>query len=218
MTGFDEELGLWIRVSRRAPEESRGALFLDRDGVIVEDRGYVCRGEEIALIPGSAGVIAAANRAGIPVVVVTNQAGIARGYYGWKEFGEVEEAIARELAAAGASLDAVLACPYHPEGIAGWAHPLHPGRKPQPGMLLAAQRLLGVDLRRSWIAGDKLDDLQAGYQAGLRGGLHVLTGHGRAHRAPVEAWQPPDFDVRLADCLGDAGAWLPAIYFSGEDQ
>jgi D-glycero-D-manno-heptose 1,7-bisphosphate phosphatase len=212
---FDQDLGLWIWVSPRAGAASGGALFLDRDGVIVEDPGYLSRAAEIVMIPGSAGLIAEANRLGVPVVEVTNQAGVGRGYYGWNDFREVEAAIARELARSGAWLDAVIACPYHPEGIAPWTHPHHPGRKPQPGMLLAAGRLLPIDLKRSWIAGDKLDDLLAGYNAGLRGGLHVLTGHGRAQRQAVMEWHPQDFDVRFSDQLGDATAFLHSMYSSG---
>jgi D-glycero-D-manno-heptose 1,7-bisphosphate phosphatase len=195
---FHAELGIWIRAAPRM-SAIRPALFLDRDGVIVEDPGYLSRASERKLIPGAAGVIAAANRLGIAVVEVTNQAGIARGYYSWSEFEAAEEALARELARAEAALDAVLACPHFPD---------HPARKPQPGMLLAAEQLLHLDLKRSWIIGDKFSDLQAGQQAGLRGGLHVLTGHGPAHRQSVVEWHPQDFDVRLGESICDAGALL----------
>jgi len=215
---FDEDLGMWIWVSPRAAVASGGALFLDRDGVIVEDPGYLSRVADIVIIPGSAGLIAEANRLGVPVVEVTNQAGLGRGYYGWNEFRKVEEAIACELARSGAALDAVISCPYHAEGITPWRHPHHPGRKPQPGMLLAAERLLPIDLKRSWIVGDKLDDLLAGYNAGLRGGLHVLTGQGRTQRQAVTEWHPRDFDVRFSDQLGEATVFLHAINISGEDK
>jgi D-glycero-D-manno-heptose 1,7-bisphosphate phosphatase len=207
---FHDDLGMWIWVSRRAPV-SRAALFLDRDGVIVEDPGYLSRAADLALIPGAAGLIALANREGIPVVEVTNQAGIGRGYYGWNEFLEVEEALARALADPGAAIDAVMACPYHRDGVPPWAHPDHPARKPRPGMLVAAQRLLQLDLHRSWIVGDKLHDMLAGYHAGLRGGLHVLTGHGAAQRQAVADWHPQDFDLRLGETLSDAAAILPML-------
>jgi D-glycero-D-manno-heptose 1,7-bisphosphate phosphatase len=204
---FHHDLGMWVWVSPRA-RMSRPALFLDRDGVIVEDPGYLSRAADLALIPGAAGLIALANREGIPVVEVTNQAGIGRGYYGWNEFGAVEEALARALADAGAALDAVMACPYHSQGVAPWAHPDHPARKPRPGMLLAAQRLLQLDLRGSWIVGDKFPDLLAGYRAGLHGGLHVLTGQGAAHRPALADWHPQDFDLRLGETVSDAAAFL----------
>jgi D-glycero-D-manno-heptose 1,7-bisphosphate phosphatase len=208
---FHEELGVWIWTRPQSATGTRPALFLDRDGVIVEDPGYLSRASDLVLLPGAVDVIARANRLGIPVVEVTNQAGIARGYYGWNEFVEVEAALAGELAAAGAVLDGVFACPYHHDGVAPWAHPAHPARKPRPGMLLAAQRLLGIDLGRSWIVGDKLDDLQAGYAAGLGGGMHVLTGQGTQHRRDVAEWQPSNYNLRLADSISDATALLTAL-------
>ena len=201
---FDEALGIWMWTAPRSACGPRPALFLDRDGVIVEDPGYLCRAADLRLIPGAASLISLANRRGIPVVEVTNQAGIGRGYYGWAEFVEVEEAVAGLLAREEASFDAVFACPYHPDGIAPWGHPAHPARKPLPGMLLAAEQILDLDLRRSWIVGDKLTDLQAGYHARLRGGLHVLTGEGRRERAAVMEWGPEDFEVRLGESVGDA--------------
>jgi D-glycero-D-manno-heptose 1,7-bisphosphate phosphatase len=208
---FHEDLGMWIWARPHSAAETRPALFLDRDGVIVEDPGYLARPADLVLLPGAAAVIALANRLGIPVIEVTNQAGIGRGYYGWHEFVEVQEALARALAAEGATLDAVFACPYHPDGVPPWAHPAHPARKPQPGMLLAAERLLTLDLGRSWIVGDKLDDLHAGYHAGLRGGLHVLTGQGAAHRRAVTQWQHPHYKLQLADSITDAAALLTAL-------
>ena len=201
---FQEDLGIWTWVAGQPLVEVRPALFLDRDGVIVEDPGYLSHVADLALIPGAADLIASANRRGIPVVEITNQAGIGRGYYGWNEFLQVEEALARELAAAGAAIDAVLACPYHPDGIPPWVHPAHPARKPRPGMLLAAERLLNLDLKHSWIVGDKLGDLLAGYNARLCGGLHVLTGQGPAHRQLALEWNPKSFEVRFADSVSDA--------------
>jgi D-glycero-D-manno-heptose 1,7-bisphosphate phosphatase len=203
---FQEDLGIWAWVAAEPLVKAGPALFLDRDGVIVEDPGYLSRVADLALIPGAADLIASANRRGIPVVEITNQAGIGRGYYGWKEFLEVQQALARELAAGGAVIDAVLACPYHADGIPPWGHPAHPARKPGPGMLLAAERLLNLDLKRSWIVGDKLDDLLAGYNAGLYGGLHVLTGQGPAHRKLALDWNPKNFEVRFADSIRDAAA------------
>jgi D-glycero-D-manno-heptose 1,7-bisphosphate phosphatase len=207
---FHEDLGIWIRAeARNAPP--RPALFLDRDGVILEEIGYLSRVEDMRLIPGAAELIAQANRAGIPVVEVTNQAGIARGYYGWPGFEAIEAALTAELSAAGAAIDGVFACPYHSEGIAPWAHPAHPARKPAPGMLLAAAELLKLDLSRSWIVGDRLGDLQAGFNTRLPGGLHVLSGHGAVDRPAVLAWKPENFEVILGDSVRDAGALLERL-------
>jgi D-glycero-D-manno-heptose 1,7-bisphosphate phosphatase len=205
---FDEALGIWVCASPVAAAEPLPALFLDRDGVIVEDPGYLCSPGDLQMIPGGAAVIASANRRGIPVVEVTNQAGIGRGYYTWKEFVAVEEALAQMLAGSSAYVDAILACPYHRDGIPPWAHPAHPARKPRPGMLFAAEKLLNLDLRASWIVGDKLSDLEAGYHAGLRGGLHVLTGKGLRNRPAVAQWKPENFDLRLGDSIRDAEALL----------
>ena len=107
--------GVWCEVLMRLPP-GRPALFLDRDGAIIEDTEYLCRAEDIVMIPGAAAVIAAANRLGIAVVLVTNQAGIGRGYYGWAEFKTVQQAIVAALARDGARLDAVYACAHHPQG------------------------------------------------------------------------------------------------------
>jgi D-glycero-D-manno-heptose 1,7-bisphosphate phosphatase len=176
--------------------------------VIVEDPGYLCRPGDLQIIPGAAAVIASANRRGVPVVEVTNQAGIGRGYYTWEEFVAVEERLARMLADSSAHLDAILACPYHRDGVPPWAHPAHPARKPRPGMLLAAEKLLNLDLRASWIVGDKLSDLEAGYEAGLRGSLHVLTGKGSRQRAAVVEWKPEKFDLRLGESIRDVEGLL----------
>jgi D-glycero-D-manno-heptose 1,7-bisphosphate phosphatase len=201
---FDEALGIWVCASTPAPIKRRPALFLDRDGVIVEDPGYLCRPNDLQMIPGAAALIAYANARGIPVVEVTNQAGIGRGYYTWKEFIRVEEVLAQMLADSFAYVDAIFACPYHRDGVPPWAHPAHPARKPRPGMLFAAEKLLNLDLRASWIVGDKLSDLEAGYYAGLRGGLHVLTGEGLRHRPAVVRWKPGNFDLRLGESIRDA--------------
>lgn len=208
---FYEDIGVWARVPGGAPASPRPALFLDRDGVMVEDPGYLYRPADMILIPGVAEVIGLANRQGIPVIEVTNQAGIGRGYYGWAQFLELENALAGELARAGAVIDAVFACPYHRDGIAPWTHPAHPARKPRPGMLLAAGRFLNIALESSWIVGDKHGDLLAGRNAGLRGGLHVLTGHGAKHRQAVTECRWAEFEVRVGDSIRDAAGLLESL-------
>jgi len=154
------------------------ALFLDRDGVVVEEVNYLHRVEDLALIPGAAEFIAEANHRGIPVVVATNQAGIGRGYFGWRQFQQVQAELNCRLERAGARVDLTLACPHYPE---------HPDRKPRPGMLLKAAEMTGIDLRHSWVVGDKTSDLEAGRAAGLAGGILVLTGHGASHSTAVLA-------------------------------
>jgi D-glycero-D-manno-heptose 1,7-bisphosphate phosphatase len=194
---------IWCEILA-TPAPDRPALFLDRDGVIVEEAEYLCRTEDIVMIKGATEVIAAANRRGIPVVVVTNQAGIGRGYYGWQEFGRVQQAIIATLADEGARLDAVYACAHHPEGRAELGHPNHPARKPNPGMLLQAASDLAIDLKTSWLVGDKASDIEAARRAGLAGALHVATGHGTAERELAAARAAPTFEVRIGRSIKDA--------------
>ena len=196
------ERDLWCEVR---PDAARGeaALFLDRDGVLVEETEYLSRVQDIAFISGASAVIAAANRRGIPVVLVTNQAGIGRGYYGWTEFAAVQDAILRTLAADGARIDAVYACPHHPDGKEPFFHRDHPSRKPNPGMLLRAVADLELDPARSWLVGDKVSDIEAAARAGLAGAMHVLTGHGAAERPDAAAFASR-FDVRFGRSIADA--------------
>ena len=172
--------GTWAEILR-APKENRSArpaLFLDRDGTIVEEVLYLHRPEDMILIPGAADTIIAANSKNIPVIIVTNQAGIGRGYYGWGDFTAVQACMMEELSGLGAQIDAVFACPFHANGQGPFIHPDHPDRKPNAGMLLQAAAELKIDLTRSWIAGDRASDVGAGRAAGCAGGIHVRTGHG----------------------------------------
>ena len=153
------------------------AVFLDRDGTLNEEVGYLYRPEDVVLIPGAREALARLNARGIPVLVVTNQAGIGRGKYGWPDFRAVMDRIAALLAEGGAHLDGTYAAPHHADALAPYRHPDHPDRKPNPGMLLRAAREHGVDLSRSWMVGDKELDLGAGRNAGCRVVL-VRTGYG----------------------------------------
>ena len=173
--------GVWCQVLRR-PSSGRPALFLDRDGAVVDETGYLHRIEDIRIISGAGEVIAAANRRNVPVIMVTNQSGIGRGYYGWPEFKSIQDAIVASLAADGATIDAVYACAHHPEAEGVLAHPNHPARKPNPGMLLQAAPDLALDLKSSWLVGDKANDIEAAKRAGIAGALQVATGYGAAER------------------------------------
>jgi len=212
MSAYLQPDGIWFEV-RQASVGSmarKTALFLDRDGVIVEEVNYLHRPHDAKLIEGAAAVIAEANRSAVPVILATNQSGIGRGYYGWSEFQETQDAVVALLAESGAALDAVLACPHHAEAEPPYRHARHPCRKPEPGMLLKAAESLNLDLHRSWIVGDRASDLEAGRAAGLSGGLHVLTGHGREDRFEAEGLATSGFPVRLADSIA-AAAGLPIL-------
>lgn len=206
--------GIWSQVlAEPVADGTRPGLLLDRDGVIVEEVHYLHRPDDVRLIPGAAEVIAGANRAEIAVAIVTNQAGIGYGYYGWREFAETQARILDELDTAGARVDAVFACPFHARGKPPFDHPDHPARKPNPGMLLRAVDRLRIDASRAWIVGDRASDLMAGRRAGLQGGMHVLTGYGGrpGEREAALALADPEFQVRAAQSIGAALSTIPLL-------
>jgi D-glycero-D-manno-heptose 1,7-bisphosphate phosphatase len=174
---------LWAEQLNFSIEPGRPALFLDRDGVIVEEVHFLSRPADVRLIADVGQAIAAVNRAGFPVVLVTNQSGIARGLYDWAAFAAVQREIGARLARAGARWDAVLACGYQPPAGGSDGARDHPWRKPGAGMLLRSSEMLGLDLARSYVVGDRMSDLDAGANAGLAGGWLVATGYGARETA-----------------------------------
>lgn len=208
-----ESDGIWCQVHRSADKAgaaARPALFLDRDGVVVEEVHFLHRPEDVRLVPGVASVLALAGRQEIAVVLTTNQSGIARGLFGWADFAATQRRLEALLAAKRAAFDMVLACPFHPEGNPPYRGD-HPCRKPRPGMLLRAAERLGLDLARSWVVGDRARDLAAGRAAGCAGGLHVLSGYGAAERAEASRLATPAFEVRLGETAADARS-LPLLH------
>jgi len=211
---FVEPDGIWVQVVRpEAAQRLRGrpGLFLDRDGVLLEDPGYLCRPADARPIAGGAEAILAANRRGVAVVVVTNQSGIGRGYYDWDAFAATQARLEAILAAQGARIDMTIACPHHPDGEGAYRHPAHPCRKPRPGMVLRGLDRLALDRQRSWIVGDRVRDLEAGRRAGLSGGLHVATGDGAKERDAVRALAGPAFQVLTAETLAGGLGRLPLL-------
>jgi D-glycero-D-manno-heptose 1,7-bisphosphate phosphatase len=138
---------------------------------------YLRRPEDVAILPGAAAAIARLNKKNIPVIVVTNQSGIGRGLFGWAEYSAVMGKIGELLASEGAHIDDTYVCPFHEKAVGEYRHPSHPDRKPSPGMLLSAAEKHQIDLKRSWMIGDKEIDLEAGRNAGCRTAL-VRTGYG----------------------------------------
>ncbi|WP_293898141.1 HAD family hydrolase [Phenylobacterium sp.] len=148
----------------------RPALFLDRDGVLNEDQGYVYRWEDFRWIPGAREAVAAFNRAGWLVIVVTNQSGVGRGFYTEDAVHALHAAMAADLATAGAHIDAFYHAPQHPDAeAAAYRHPDPPLRKPNPGMILQALADWPIDREASLLIGDKPSDLEAALRAGIRG-------------------------------------------------
>ena len=163
--------GAYARLASVQPASAqpRPALFLDRDGVLNEDSGYVHRIEDLVLRPGMAARIGQARRDGWETVVVTNQSGIGRGYYGWAEFEAFQAELGRLLLAQDpdSAISLVCACPFHEQALPPYDVPDHPWRKPNPGMLVFAAEALGLVLARSLMIGDAVSDEQAARRAGV---------------------------------------------------
>lgn len=148
------------------------AVFLDRDGVLIVDSGYPHLEEHLVLIPGAADAVRRLNALGYLVVIVTNQSGVARGLFSEDRMKAFNDLLVRRLAAKGARIGAVYACPFHSKAEdPKWFHPDHPDRKPNPGMILRAAADHGIDLSRSFLIGDRQSDLEAARRAGVSGFL-----------------------------------------------
>ena len=146
--------------------DARPAVFLDRDGTVVEERDYLARAEDVHLVPGAADAIRRLRRAGFAVVLVTNQSGIARGYFTEFDYARVQERLASSLAESGARWDATYMCPHHPD-VGGECQ----CRKPGTLLFSRAAEEHGLDLARSWFVGDKLRDVIPAAAFGGRGVL-----------------------------------------------
>jgi D-glycero-D-manno-heptose 1,7-bisphosphate phosphatase len=163
------------------------ALFLDKDGVINVDHGYVCTPERTEFVEGIFEVCRLATRRGYLVVVITNQAGIGRGYYSEREFLAYMDWVRGAFAERGAQLDAVYYCPHHPVHGVGEYLRVCKCRKPAPGLILSAQRDLGIDLAHSVFVGDSSSDMQAGAAAGVGACIMLHPVHEAASEEPAIA-------------------------------
>lgn len=180
----------------------RKAVFVDRDGTLNEESGYLFRKEECRFIPGAIEAVAQLAQAGFLIVVVTNQSGIARGYYQEADLDELHRFMSSAIVARGGAVAGWYHCSHHPD------YPVESGqcdcRKPLPGLLHRAAADLGIDLAASWMIGDKLTDIEAGRAAGCRTIL-VETGYGAAEASGA----PPGILV-CADLLA-AAAYILGI-------
>jgi D-glycero-D-manno-heptose 1,7-bisphosphate phosphatase len=165
------------------PGSTRPAVFLDRDGVVNVDRGYVHRARDFEFMPAALTACRQLACAGFALVVVTNQAGIARGRYGIEDFRQLSEWMAARFAEAGAPLSGIYFCPHHPRGSIPELSERCSCRKPEPGMILTAAEDLRLDLARSALVGDKWSDIVAGRRAGVGSCLLLRAPVGSAELA-----------------------------------
>jgi D-glycero-D-manno-heptose 1,7-bisphosphate phosphatase len=188
---------------------SRPAVFIDRDGTLTEEVGYVNHPSRLRLLPRAAEAVRRLNAADVAAVVVTNQAGIARGYFSADVLRATNEALVAQLKDAGAHLDGIYVCPHHPtEGVPPY-RAVCDCRKPAPGLLQRAAAELGLDLAASTMVGDKASDLVPARSVGARGVL-VLTGYGRGEweYRRAEFAVAPD---HVADDVLGAVDWVLAV-------
>lgn len=165
--------------------EKHPAVFLDRDGTINVDKHYLHKIDDFDFIPGVPQAIKKLKESGYLVIVVTNQSGVARGYFDLEDVTRLHEHIQKELTNEGASIDAFYLCPHHPEQGVGKFRKECDCRKGRPGLLLQASTDLGIDLQRSFMVGDKVADVEAGENAGCQTIL-VLTGYGHESRLQID--------------------------------
>lgn len=176
----------------------RRAVLIDRDGTLNVEVHYLHRIEDLVLVPGAIEAIRTLNQAGYLVLVVTNQAGIARGYYDEAALHRLHDHLAQLLAAAGARLDGIFFCPHHPD----FGSPCD-CRKPAPGMLLRAAAEHDLDLRQCWLVGDSAGDIGAGRAVGCRT-LLVRTGYGAQTEAMLDTADQSSRPDAIVDDIGAA--------------
>ncbi|HVT81003.1 MAG TPA: HAD family hydrolase [Phycisphaerae bacterium] len=180
------------------------AIFLDRDNTLIANAGYLGDPAGVVLLPGTAAAVAGLRALGFRIVVVSNQAGVARGLYDEAAVHAVNHEMCRQLLAGhpGARIDGSYFCPFHPDGVVEKYRAAHPWRKPGPGMLLQAAADLSLDLAGSWMIGDQYRDVGAGSAAGCRTILLQNPDLPPANEPADPNAAAPDFKVRLlADCI-----------------
>lgn len=187
--------------------KSNKAVFLDRDGTINEEVGYIDRADKLKLISGSAEAIRRLNERGIKVIIVTNQSGVARGIFTEAFLNEINHKLIRELSKAGAFVDAIYYCPHHPTEGNGIYRMECECRKPKIGLLIQASCDFDIDLRKSYVVGDSIVDIIMAKNAGLKGVL-VLTGHGRSYLNMLGNGKDQVQPACIAKDLAHAVEWI----------
>jgi len=194
---------------------NRAAVFLDRDGTLIEDRGYICDFSQVRFFPAAAAAVRQLNLAGYLVVVVSNQSAVARGICSEEQVVALHLRLQAHFREQGADIAAFYHCPFMADGLVAAYRRESPLRKPAPGMLLQAADELHIALASSFMVGDKTDDIEAGRRAGCRTVL-VRTGYGRESESRLDAGGPrPDLVV---DDLAAAAAAIAGAGFRGGQE
>jgi D-glycero-D-manno-heptose 1,7-bisphosphate phosphatase len=192
------------RIRQPVSPTLRKAAFLDRDGVINQDKAYVHRWEDFEFVPGAIEGMRRLQQAGYAMVIVTNQSGLARGYYSEEQYQELTRALLVELARQGVQVDGVYHCPHHPKGSVPHLATDCDCRKPAPGMILQAARELGLSLADSILIGDKPTDIEAARAAGVGHAYRVHSDN------PESGADTGAADGHYADLLSCATQLFPA--------
>jgi len=183
------------------------AVFLDRDGTINVDVGYLCHPDQFTFLPRALEALQLLRNNDLPLIIITNQAGVARGLIPPERLPVIQKAFLRMLRTNGIPIAGYYSCPHHPEGVLPEYRCECGCRKPAPGLLLQAARELDIDVPRSYVVGDKASDVQLAHNAGSTGIL-ILTGEGRTYQQAY----PPEYTPPHAICpnLYEAAEWIIA--------
>ena len=184
----------------------RGAVFVDRDGTISNEVGYIRDPDQFQLMPKSAEAVKLIHESGLKIIVITNQAGVAKGFFTEEMVDQVNKKMEKLLSVQGAYLDGIYYCPHHPEGVVESYRKTCDCRKPASGLLEQASREHDIDLTVSYMVGDKLTDMECANKAGVKGIL-VLTGYGKDVHKKIESLntKKPEY---VEDDLFDAAKWI----------
>ena len=192
---------IWVEKFSKKNFKNSPCLFLDRDGVLVDWKDYTMKTKDANLIPGCDKIIKNCNKKEIPIILITNQGGVGLGIHTWNDFIKIQKKIINQLLNKNAIIDGVIACPHHPLAKGKYRHKNHPCRKPNGGMFLIAKKLFKINLQKSWMVGDKVNDLIAANSKGLKKGFLVLTGYGMEEEKKINFLPKNFFTVKILSSL-----------------
>ena len=192
---------IWAEKITRKKFFNTPCLFLDRDGVLIDWKNSLMKISEAKIIKGCEKIIKECNNKDIPVILITNQGGIGLGLHSWKDFALIQKKLLNQLLKKNTKVDGVIACAHHPYAKGNLHHLNHPCRKPNGGMFLIAKKLFNLDLKNSWMIGDKINDLKAAFSKGLKGGFLVMTGYGKEEEEKLSQVPRKNFIVKIASSI-----------------